>query len=473
MNALFRSNTRLCDMLHRCRAEVLADCFLASPGISAVDQILLTMRRSWFVPGAVLWGTLAAFPACAADFSWSGFGTVGYAASNVPYSYQRYINNHGTLRRDSLAGLQVDAKLTDRIGATAQVLMAPESDNDRRYMGSFSWAFISWRPTNELLIRAGKQRIPLYLFSQNYDVGATYDFLRLPTEMYSISPGNEFNGLSFSKSWTLGDSDVIVDGYWGNARINGRFWFRDGFPPIQSAGAFFSEIALEGKGLAISYKKNENTYRLGLHRAVGRQSNGLPLPATFPFVAVFPGLGYYQVDSNLPGPGIPTVRTITNTIATIGGDVAIGLGFRVVGEFARTYVNTPNVDIANASDRGYLSLLKTIEKWTPYVTYAFLRSNPAQLDLYNKVNSNTVPSFIPGSGLINASQRAGADGMLTFDQSSMAIGTSYSLTPTSKIKAELMRVRIGQVSSLVDAPPGSNIRNQHINVISLSYSMVF
>ena len=36
-----------------------------------------------------------------------------------------------------------------------------------------------------------------------------------------------------------------------------------------------------------------------------------------------------------------------------------------------------------------------------------------------------------------------------------------------------MHVRIGQVSSLVDAPPGGNIRNQGINVISLSYSVVF
>lgn len=63
--------------------------------------------------------------------------------------------------------------------------------------------------------------------------------------------------------------------------------------------------------------------------------------------------------------------------------------------------------------------------------------------------------------------------MLTFDQHSWAIGTSYALSPTSKIKAEWMRVRIGEVSSLVDAPPGSNIRNQNINVFSLSYSMVF
>jgi hypothetical protein len=84
-----------------------------------------------------------------------------------------------------------------------------------------------------------------------------------------------------------------------------------------------------------------------------------------------------------------------------------------------------------------------------------------------------VPSLVPGSAQINASQRAGADQILAFDQRSVAIGTSYALSPTSKLKAELMHVRIGQVSSLVDAPPGGNIRNQGINVISLSYSVVF
>jgi hypothetical protein len=118
-------------------------------------------------------------------------------------------------------------------------------------------------------------------------------------------------------------------------------------------------------------------------------------------------------------------------------------------------------------------VLKRIEKWTPYISYAYLRSESSQLSLYNKVNSNTVPALIPGAALVNASQRVGADSILVYDQTSWAIGTSYALSSTQKLKAEWMRVRIGQVSSFVDAPPGSNIRNQNINVLSLSYSVVF
>ncbi len=410
----------------------------------------------------------------AADFSLSGFGTLGFARSDKSYKYQRFVDDNGTFRRDSVAGVQLDASLSPSVGATVQALASPSSNHDDQFDGTLAWAFVSWRPTNDWLVRVGRQRIPLYLYSQNHDVSVTYDFARLPTEMYSISPGNEFNGISVSTNRSLANGELLVDAYLGSTNVDARYWFRDGIPQIQQqAGSAFRAIALDGQGVVLSYKTDDGIYRAGLHRSRGRLRNGALLPASYPFVSLFPGVGYFQVDPSLPGPGIDTVRGIRNTIATIGIDLSLGNGYRLVGEYARTLVDNSTVEIANRSDRGYISLLKRFDKWTPYVTYAALRSDGAQRDLYRRVNENTVPSGLPGAALINASQRAGADGMLVYDQSSWSIGTSYSLSPTSKIKAEWMRVRIGQVSSLVDAPPGSNIRNQSINVISLSYSVVF
>mgnify|MGYP006378802773 CR=1 FL=1 len=78
-----------------------------------------------------------------------------------------------------------------------------------------------------------------------------------------------------------------------------------------------------------------------------------------------------------------------------------------------------------------------------------------------------------GAVLINASQRSLADHSFAYDQSSWAVGTSYAFSPTSKLKAEYLRTHIGDMSTLVDAPSGSNIRNQNINVFSLSYNFVF
>jgi hypothetical protein len=410
------------------------------------------------------------FSVAAVDFSVSAFSTLGYARSDQSYTYQRFIDKNGTFMRDSLAGLQVDSRFADQFGATVQVKLAADEGNDNRYEGTISWAFLSFRPNNDWLFRAGKQRIPFYLYSETVDIGVTYDFARLPTEMYSIVSSNDFTGLSFSKNWGMEDGDLSLDGYWGKSTADFRFWLRDNIPSVQSSGAGFLKEDVKGGGLILSYKRYEDAYRIGVHRGI-LMVRDTPLVTTFPFVALGPGIGYYQVDVSLPGPGIPTTASLTYTVITLGAEVGLGSDFRVVSEFARTFV--PRTDVSTASTRGYASLLKRVDKWTPYVIYALLRSAPGPRNLYNNVNNNTVPDFISGAALINASQRLGADRLIAYDQNSWAIGTSYSISAKAKIKAEYLRAHIGQMSSLVDGPPGSNIRDQNINVYSLSYSFVF
>ncbi|HEV2715986.1 MAG TPA: hypothetical protein VGU64_12040, partial [Terriglobales bacterium] len=286
------------------------------------------------------------------DFSVSAFGTLGYARSDQSYTYQRFIDKSGTFMRDSLGGAQVDARIADKFGATVQVKVAPDPANDNRYEGTVSWAFLSYRPTNDWLIRLGKQRIPFYLYSETVDVGVTYDFARLPTEMYSIISSNDVTGVSFSKSWGMENGDLSLDGYLGKSTADFRFWLRDNIPPVQSPGAIFLNEDLKGGGLVLSYKRKEDTYRIGFHRAVFKLRDGSPLPTTFPFVVLAPGIGYYQVDTLLPGPGLPTVASETGTAITLGAEVGFGYGFRVVSEFARTLV-VPHADLSAESTRGY------------------------------------------------------------------------------------------------------------------------
>ena len=415
---------------------------------------------------------LVSFEVEAADYSISGYGTLGFARSDKSYAYQRSIDNGGTFRRDSIAGVQVDAAFDGQLGATAQLRLSPASDNDAKYRATLAWAFLNYRPGNDWLFRVGRQRIPLYLSSQNYDVGVTYDFARLPTEMYSISPNNEMDGLSFSRTWSRGHDEFVLDGFWGRSKSDVRIWLRDGIAGVQNPGAMYRRLEADGGGFALSYRQKDNTFRMSLSRvAIGERGGSSSIPTTFPFVSLGSGIGYYKVDPMLPGPDIPTIRRFDFTTLTLGADVIIGSGYRVISELART--NVPQTALSTQSTRGYASLLKRIDKWTPYVTYAFLKSQSAPLNLHASVASTVLPGGVPNAAQINASQRATADGILAFDQRSLAIGTSYALSPTSKLKAELMHVRIGQVSSLVDAPPGGNIRNQGINVISLSYSVVF
>lgn len=407
------------------------------------------------------------------DISVSGFGTLGYAASNQPFGYQRFIDNKGTFKRDSLAGFQVDARYGSQFSATFQAKTAPATANDTQYEATVSWAFVAFRPNNDWLFRAGKQRIPLYLYSETYDVGATYDFARLPTEMYSLTPSNDFTGVSLGRTWKALDGDFSVDGLWGESKNDFRFWFRDGLPLALGQGASFVGLDFKGSGLVISYKARDQLFRMSIIRASIRPRNrqGGGLPADFPFVALAPGIGYYQVDPSIPGPGVRTVDKVVNTTMTLGADVVLPAGLRFIGELGHSIV--PESDLAPQGTRGYVSMLRKTGRWTPYLTYAFMRSPDRSLKLFEAINNNSVPAFIPSAALLNASQRAGADQVQVFDQSSWMVGTSYAFGATSKVKAEVMRSRIGRVSILVDAPPGSNIRHQSINVLSLSYSVVF
>jgi hypothetical protein len=142
-----------------------------------------------------------------------------------------------------------------------------------------------------------------------------------------------------------------------------------------------------------------------------------------------------------------------------------------MGEYARRTI--ANATLGADTHAAYLALLRPIDKWTPYLYVAGIRSDDEVLDLYESMNGNRVPDFIPTASLINASQRFGADWMIAYDQYTLALGTSYNLTRTSKIKAEIAHTRSGITSSFIDAPTGEDSGDREVNVFSLSYSFSF
>lgn len=428
------------------------------------------MKRpiAWLV---VLVSVLTTLPAVAADISLSGFGTIGYAQSNQDYDYQRFVNKQGGLKRDSVLGVQMDGKLGDEFGFTLQGKLAPSMNSDSGLDGTVTWAFLSWRPTNDWLVRVGRLRIPAYLNSENMDVGATFDFARLPAEVYATVQTTDGDGVFVGKTWNVDDYELTLNGYWATAKMDFRYYRRDDMLPLFSSGAYFVPVKSTARGLILTAQRDDNTFRIGAHDTETRIANDQLLPQTFPYVAMMPGVGYYQTTNLLPGPGVRMLEDVPARIYMLGADMMVGGGFRVMGEYVRRDV--PDAATGPDSQGAYLAVLRPTGAWTPYVSVAHLESMPRTRDLYNKVNGNRVPVFIPGAALINASQRAGGDGINAYDQTTWAVGTSYRVNPTSKIKAEWARTRTGDMSMFVDAPSGTESGKQVINVFSLSYSVVF
>lgn len=416
---------------------------------------------------------LAGVPAQAVELSWSGFGTLGYAQTNRPYTYQRFLRDEGSFERDTLLGGQVDAQFTPQWSATAQVTLAPSLRHDKGWSITPTWAFVGWRPSDDWLVRVGRLRLPLYLHSESLDVGQSHDMVRLPTEMYSIVPSNDFNGVALTKTWPHGESgEVSLDAYTGRSRTSARLWNRDGLPPVIAAGGTFTEVLVRVSGLVLTLRDSDLQLRAGVHRASTRRSDDQALPVTFPYVATpIPGVGYYQVNDAIPGPGVPTVNPLRNTIATLGAEAGFGDGWALSAEFARDFQH--GSEVGSDTRGGYLALQRRVGHFTPYTSVAALRSSRVSLNWYDQLTTPLSP-YLPGADQLAAAQRMAAEGIYAADQRSWAIGSAYRLSATSKLKFEWMRTRIGRVSRLVDTPAGSDtVRNTSVDVLSINYNFVF
>lgn len=414
--------------------------------------------------------TLACAPTARGDLALSGFATLGGAISDQDVVYQTHIDDRGTLDRDSLLGIQLDAQLAPGWGLTIQGKAAPSDHREDGWDPQLSWAFLSWRPSNDLLLRAGKLRIPLMLYSANSDVGMTFDFARLPYEVYSLAPTADVTGASLSWNWLDGERDWTLDGYLGYAHTDWRIYLRDGLPPEEPPGAVYRGADITIGGVVLTLHERDNDWRIGLHRGMVHLGNG-SLGTDFPYVALGPGIGYYQVLPAMPGPGTSSVDSAITNVVTAGADIALPRGWRMIGEYVRR--DMPEITTGTNTNAAYLALLRSLGRWTPYVYVAGIRSEQKALDRYQALNRNRVPATVPDAATINASQRLGADQISAYDQYSWAIGGSYKITHFAKLKAEWLHVRSGRVSSVIDAPTGEDSGDREVNVFSLSLSAAF
>ena len=426
---------------------------------------------------------LCASPASAIETSLIGFSTLGYAQSNQPYTFERYINNRGTIQRDSVLGVQLDVEFTDTISATLQAKLSPASQKDPAWDLIPSWAFLAWRPRDDLLIRLGKQRAPFLLYSENLDVGITYDFAHLPAEIYSMVTSSDYTGLSIAKTWSPNVGELTLDGYVGMMQADWRLYQRDNVVmPGSQPGTRFLRLGMRGEGITLTLVQDDNKYRVGIHHILGKVSNGDFLAAYRTQLSAAAWAQAFGVPQGAVSGSAYTVLpqahvfSINMLLFTLGAEISLPKDFRLVAEYGHRKVT----DIVSGVDAtgGYLALLQDINQWTPYVSYSMMQSTTQALAVYQSINGSAglktaIPQLASTVAAINASQRIIADTYSILDQSTIALGTSYRVGLTQKIKVEWARTHVGVASSLVDAPAGGNVSNQNIDVLSFSYNVTF
>lgn len=120
----------------------------------------------------------------AADYSLSAFGTIQYTQSNSDDNYLRFANDQGTLKVNSILGVQLDAQFSPYWSGTVQYVLAPKQDEDGGVEVDTRWAFINFQPNDNWSFKLGRQRLNFYLDSETLDVGHTYIPANLGPEIY-------------------------------------------------------------------------------------------------------------------------------------------------------------------------------------------------------------------------------------------------------------------------------------------------
>lgn len=167
---------------------------------------------------------LVIFPA-SAEVKISGFATVaggrvlsgsGVEDFGLPptflatYPQVGVYEEEWSFKPDSRIGLQISADLMDRLSVTGQVVSRGADDFD----ASFEWAYLSYQLNDTWTLQAGKKRLPLYYYSDFFDVGYAYLWLRPPADNYTWQIFN-YTGINALFNTQLGSWDVSGNIYTG------------------------------------------------------------------------------------------------------------------------------------------------------------------------------------------------------------------------------------------------------------------
>ncbi|OHU88109.1 MULTISPECIES: porin [Pseudoalteromonas] len=127
---------------------------------------------------------------------------------------------------ESLIGLQVTGDLGNGLSVTGQIVARGANDFD----AEFEWAYISYELNDSWTLQAGKKRLPLFYYSDFYDVGYAYVWMRPPADNYTWQIFN-YEGVNLLYNGSIGDWGLSANIYTGKEddtenKLLSDFFFR-------------------------------------------------------------------------------------------------------------------------------------------------------------------------------------------------------------------------------------------------------
>jgi len=321
----------------------------------------------------------------------NGFFSTGYARASNDAGYAG-ITEESEVKDLSLFALQGTFDVTQK----SQIVMQLVGRGADDWEPEVEWAYLSHRPTNNLQLRAGKMRIPFFMYSDSLEVGYAQPWARPPQSVYGPIAVTSYVGADASYNWNFDNSSLNANfftGFTDEDGNSGDVQLRN----IAGLNLSWTDYVWTIRGVAATAEADIDATRLG---ALAAQS-GITLPPGITQLADgdrgnFYGLGASYDDGS----------------------------WQIIGEVTRVEVDGKFAD----TDSAYLSVGHRFGSWTPYVAAGWTES---------KDDNERSGSFInePASGVVVP------ENILNYQRNEYSVGTRWDITPGVAIKADITHVR--------------------------------
>ncbi len=165
----------------------------------------------------VIFSALLIYKPLSAEVRLNGFGSVAVGKVTegeqflADYPKTGIYDTDLSLGPDSTLGLQLSSYFSDDLSLIAQLVIHGARDYDPE----IDWLYLNYYLTPELSVQAGRKRLPLYYYSDYYDIGYAYYWIRPPPDVYTWQITN-YNGVSLLYETAFGQWDTGINIYYGS-----------------------------------------------------------------------------------------------------------------------------------------------------------------------------------------------------------------------------------------------------------------
>lgn len=174
--------------------------------------MIKTIKDSCRIACCTFFAYAGAADALNVDMNFSGFAHFEYAKAmdNDGFGPLNLEGDEDNLRDANALGMRLEVDTKHNISFATQMIARGVDD----YEPEFEWIYVNFHLTPELDILVGRTRMPLFMYSDYFDVGYAYPWVSPPSSVYGDAPFRTMEGVTLkyvTDFWVL-TSELMV---WG------------------------------------------------------------------------------------------------------------------------------------------------------------------------------------------------------------------------------------------------------------------